>query len=74
MNLKENISGLVLLVAVLLLGNALLDSAIFFRLLIGLGLGYAVLMGVTGSGWIFLVFMVAGGVFGNMLGRRLQTA
>jgi len=26
------------------------------------------------SGWIFLVFMVAGGVIGNMLGRRMQAA
>jgi len=48
MNLKENLSGFVLLVAVLLLGNALLDSAIFFRLLIGLGLGYALTRAALG--------------------------
>jgi uncharacterized membrane protein YedE/YeeE len=26
------------------------------------------------SGWIFLVVMVAGGVFGNQLGKRLKNA
>lgn len=41
MKIKEHVSGLVLLGAVLALGGTLLDSVIFFRLLIGLGLGYA---------------------------------
>jgi uncharacterized membrane protein YedE/YeeE len=48
MNPKENLSGFALLAAVLLLGNALLDSAIFFRLLVGLGLGYALTRAALG--------------------------
>ena len=48
MNPKENLSGFTLLAAVLLLGNALLDSAIFFRLLVGLGLGYALTRAALG--------------------------
>lgn len=52
MNVKENFSGFVLLAIVLALGGALLDSAIFFRLVIGLGLGYALTragLGFAGS-------------------------
>lgn len=41
MNVKEHLSGFVLLGVALLLGGTLLDSAMFFRLLVGLGLGYA---------------------------------
>lgn len=38
---KEHLSGFVLLLVVVTLGGTLLDSAIFFRLLVGMGLGYA---------------------------------
>lgn len=40
-NIKEYVSGFALLAVVLLLGATQLDSAIFFRLVVGLGLGYA---------------------------------
>lgn len=48
MNIKENLSGFVLLGVVLILGGVALDSAIFFRLLIGLGLGYALTRAALG--------------------------
>lgn len=41
MNPKEHISGFLLLLLVVISGGIWLDSAIFFRLLVGLGLGYA---------------------------------
>lgn len=41
MNPKEHISGFVMLLLVVVAGGVWLDSAIFFRLLVGLGLGYA---------------------------------
>ncbi|KFZ37991.1 membrane protein [Shewanella mangrovi] len=41
MNLKEHISGAVLLALTVIAGALWLDGSIFFRLLVGLGLGYA---------------------------------
>ncbi len=52
MNVKEHLSGFALLGLVLVLGAVALESAIFFRLLIGLGLGYALTrasLGFAGS-------------------------
>ncbi|WP_417594768.1 YeeE/YedE family protein [Oceanospirillum sp.] len=52
MNIKEHLGGFALLGLVLTLGAVALDSAIFFRLLIGLGLGYALTrasLGFAGS-------------------------
>lgn len=52
MNVKEHLSGFALLGLVLLLGAIALESAIFFRLLIGLGFGYALTrasLGFAGS-------------------------
>ncbi len=52
MNIKEYLSGFALLGLVLVLGAVALESAIFFRLLIGLGFGYALTrasLGFAGS-------------------------
>jgi len=52
MNVKENLSGFALLGAAVILGSLALEPAIFFRLLIGLGLGYALTrssLGFAGS-------------------------
>jgi uncharacterized membrane protein YedE/YeeE len=48
MNAKEHLSGFVLLGLVLALGGIALDSMIFFRLVIGLGLGYALTRSALG--------------------------
>jgi len=48
MNVKEYLSGFALLVVVIVLGAVALDSAIFFRLVIGLGLGYALTRSALG--------------------------
>ncbi|REG83312.1 YeeE/YedE family protein [Marinomonas pollencensis] len=48
MNVKEHLSGFVLLCVVLTLGGIALDSMLFFRLVIGLGLGYALTRSALG--------------------------
>ena len=47
-NVKEHLGGFALLAAVLALGGTLLDSAIFFRLLVGIGFGYALTRAALG--------------------------
>ncbi|ETX11751.1 membrane protein [Marinomonas ushuaiensis DSM 15871] len=48
MKVKEYLSGFALLVVVIVIGAVALDSAIFFRLVIGLGLGYALTRSALG--------------------------
>lgn len=48
MNFKEHLSGFILLGLILTLGGIALDSMIFFRLVIGLGLGYALTRSALG--------------------------
>lgn len=48
MNVKEYASGFLLLALVVVLGSVALESSIFFRLLIGLGLGYALTRSALG--------------------------